>query len=71
MVSIDMALCTHQMMSPNFECMDDSCEFKIMGRIVLFMSPECSRCISNHSAVLHKHTTKSDSRSITIDVKRF
>jgi hypothetical protein len=59
------------MMSPNFECMDDSCELKIMGRVVLFMSPECSRCIRNHSVVLHKHTTKSDSRSITIDVERF
>jgi hypothetical protein len=35
------------------------------------MSPECSRCISNHSVVLHKHTTKFDSRSITLDVKRF
>jgi hypothetical protein len=42
MVSIDMALCTHQMMPPNLKCMDDSCEFKIMCRIVLFMSPECS-----------------------------
>jgi hypothetical protein len=70
-VSIDMALCTHQMMSPNFECMDDSCEFKIMGRIVLFMRPECSRCISNHSVVLLNHTTKSDSQSITIDVEKF
>jgi hypothetical protein len=70
-VTIDMALCTHQMMSPDLKCMDDSCEFKIMGRIVLFMNPECSRCISNHSVVLHKHTTKSDSRSITIDVERF
>jgi hypothetical protein len=59
------------MMSPDLKCMDDNCEFKIMGRIVLFMSPVCSRCISNHSVVLHKHTTKSDSRSITIDVERF
>jgi hypothetical protein len=71
MVGIDMALCNHQMMSPNLKCMDNSCEFKIMSRIVLFMSSECSRCISNHSVVLHKHATKSDSRSITIDVKRF
>jgi hypothetical protein len=71
MVSVDMALCTHQMMSPNFKCMDNGCEFKIMCRIVLFMTSECSRCISNHSVVLHKHTTKSDSRSITIDIKRF
>jgi hypothetical protein len=71
MVSIDMTLCTHHMMSPDLKCMDDSCEFKIMGRIVLLMSPECSRCISNHLVVLQKHTTKSDSRSITIDVKRF
>jgi hypothetical protein len=37
-----MALGTHQMMSPDFECMDDSCKFKIMGRVVLFMNPECS-----------------------------
>jgi hypothetical protein len=33
-----MALCTHQMMSPDLKCMDDSWEFKIMSRIVLFMS---------------------------------
>jgi hypothetical protein len=71
MVSIDMALCTHQLISPNLKCMDDSCEFKIMSRIVLFMNPECSRCVSNHSVVLHKHTIKSDSRSIAIDIKRF
>jgi hypothetical protein len=70
-VSIDMALGTHQMMSPYFKGMDDSCEFKIMGRIILLMSPECSRCISDHSVVLHKHTTKSDSRSRNIDVERF
>jgi hypothetical protein len=35
------------------------------------MSPECSRCISNYSVVLHKYTTKSNARSITINVKRF
>jgi hypothetical protein len=71
MISINVTLCTHQMMSPNLKCMNDSCEFEIMSRIVLFMSPERSRYISNHSVVLHQHTTKFDSRRITIDVKRF
>jgi hypothetical protein len=71
MVSINVALSTHQMMSPNLKCMNNSYKFKIMCRIVLFMSPECSRCISNYSVVLHKYTTKSDARSITINVKSF
>jgi hypothetical protein len=41
-VSINMTFRTHQMMSPDLQGMNDSCEFKIMGGVVLFMNPECS-----------------------------
>jgi hypothetical protein len=36
----------------------------------LFMIPECSGSISNNPVVLHKHTTKSGSGSIAIEIKR-
>jgi hypothetical protein len=70
MVSVDVTLGTHKMMSPDLESVNNCCQFKIMGWIVLLMISECSGCISNDPVVLHKNTTKSSSRSITIDIKK-
>jgi hypothetical protein len=41
-VSINVTFHTHQIMSPDLQGMNSSCEFEIMGRVVLFMNPECS-----------------------------
>jgi hypothetical protein len=70
MVSVNVTLGAHKMMSPNLESVNNCCQLKIMGSIVLFMTPECSGCISNDPVVLHKNTTKSGSGSITIDIER-
>jgi hypothetical protein len=70
MVNVDITLSTHKMMSPDLEGMNNSCQFKIMSWIVLFMAPKCSGCISDDPVVLHKDTTKANSRSIAIDIKR-
>jgi hypothetical protein len=70
MVSVNVTLGTHKMMSPDLESVNNCCQFKIMGWVVLFMISECSGCISNDPVVLHKNTTKSSSRSIAIDIKR-
>jgi hypothetical protein len=70
MVSVNVTLGAHKMMSPNLEGMNNSCQLKIMGWIILFMIPECSGCISNDPVVLHKDTTKSGSGSIAINIKR-
>jgi hypothetical protein len=34
MVSVDVTLSTHKMMSPDFESMNNCCQFKIMGWVV-------------------------------------
>jgi hypothetical protein len=70
MVSVNITLGAHKMMSPDLESVNNHCQFKIMGWIVLLMISECSGCISNDPVVLHKNATKSSSRSITIDIER-
>jgi hypothetical protein len=42
MVSVNVTLSTHKIVSLDLKRMDNGCKLKIMGRIVLFMSPECS-----------------------------
>jgi hypothetical protein len=70
MDSVNVTLGAHKMMSPDFESMNNSCQFKIMSWIIFLMIPKCSGCISNDPVVLHKDTTKASSRGITIDIKR-
>jgi hypothetical protein len=70
MVSVNVTLGAHKVMSPDLESMDNNYQFKIMSWIVLLMIPKCSGCISNDPVVLHKNTTKSGSGSIAIDIKR-
>jgi hypothetical protein len=70
MVSVNITLGTHKMMSPDLESMNNCYQFKIVGWVALFVISECSGCISNDPVVLHKNTTKASSRSITVDIKR-
>jgi hypothetical protein len=70
MVSVNITLGAHKMMSPDLESMNNGCQFKIMGWVILLVISECSGCISNDPIVLHKNTTKASSRSIEIDIKR-
>jgi hypothetical protein len=41
MVSVNVTLSTHKIVSPDLKRIDNGCKLKIIGRIVLFMSPEC------------------------------
>jgi hypothetical protein len=70
MVSVNITLGAHKMMSLDLESMNNCCQFKIVDWVVLFMILECSGCISNDSVVLHQNTTKASSRGIVIDIKR-
>ena len=40
-----------------------------MGRIIFFRSLELMRSIGHYSAFLYKNTTKTDARSIAIDIE--
>ena len=40
-----------------------------MGRIIFFRSLELMRSIGHYSAFLHKNTTKTNARSIAIDIE--
>jgi hypothetical protein len=70
MVSVNITLGAHKMMSPDLESMNNYCQFKIVGWVILFVISECSGCISNDPVVLHKNITKASSTSITVDIKR-
>jgi hypothetical protein len=70
MVSVNVTLGAHKMISSKLERVNNSCQLKIMGWIILFMILECSGCLSNDPVVLDKHTTKSGSESIAIDIER-
>jgi hypothetical protein len=47
MVSVNVTLSTHKMMSPDFKSVNNCCQFQVMGWIVLLMIPERSGCIGN------------------------
>jgi hypothetical protein len=57
MISEDVAVGSHQVVSPHFQCMNHGYQLQVMSGIILLMRPECSRCISNDSVVLHQDTT--------------
>jgi hypothetical protein len=42
MISEDVAVGSHQIVSPHFQCMDHDCQLQVMSGIVLLMGPECS-----------------------------
>jgi hypothetical protein len=68
-ISVDVTVSSHQVVSPYLKSMNHSCQFQIMCRVVLLMGSECSGSISNYSVILHQDTSHSSTRSITINFK--
>src|SRR3954463_1668376 len=52
-VGVDLATITKEVMSPQLQCIDHSCQFEVMGWIFIFVSTQLTRAISNHFAFLH------------------
>src|ERR1043165_7797413 len=52
-VGVDLATITKEVMSPQLQCIDYSCQFEVMGWIFVFVSTQLTRSISNHFALLH------------------
>src|ERR1041385_1907987 len=52
-VAIDLTTITNEVMSPQLQCINYRCQFKIMCWIVIFMIMQQTRAISNHFALLH------------------
>src|SRR4051812_46163219 len=46
-VGVDLATITKRVMSPQLQCIDYSCKFEVMGWILIFMSTQLTRAISN------------------------
>jgi hypothetical protein len=69
MVGEDMNHIPKKIVVPCPQRMDNGSQLKIMRRIVLFMAPELSRRIGNHTAFLHENTIQPSMRSITVHIK--
>src|SRR5688572_29912271 len=69
MISVDVTVGSHQVVSPYLKSMNHSCQLQVMCRVVLLMGPKCSGSISNHSVILHQDTPQSSTGSITINFK--
>src|ERR1041384_5865378 len=52
-VGEELATITDEVMSPQLQCINYCCQFKVMGWILIFMSTQLTRAISNHFAILH------------------
>src|SRR4051812_35144074 len=52
-VGVDLATITKEVMSPQLQCTDYSCQFEVMGWIFVFVSTQLTRAVSNHAALLH------------------
>src|ERR1043165_4627440 len=52
-VGEDLATITDEVMSPHLQCIDYCCQFKVMSWILIFVSTQLTRAISNHFAILH------------------
>src|ERR1044072_3653913 len=52
-VGEDLATITDEVMSPHLQCIDYCCQFKVMCWILVFVSTQLTRAISNHFAILH------------------
>src|SRR3954463_12911239 len=52
-VSVDLATITDEVMSPQLQCINYCCQFKVMCGILVFVSTQLTRAISNHFAFLH------------------
>src|ERR1041385_8404976 len=52
-IGVDLATITDELMSPQLQCINCRCQFKIMCWILIFVSTQLTRAISNHCALLH------------------
>src|SRR3954464_6290753 len=52
-VGVDLATITDEVMSPQLQPINYSCQFKVMCGILVFVSTQLTRAISNHFALLH------------------
>src|SRR4051812_8204309 len=52
-VGVDLAKITDEVMSPQLQCINYCCQFKVMCGILVFVSTQFTRAISNHFALLH------------------
>src|SRR5688572_11370209 len=68
MICVYLALSSHDVVSPNLECMHNGSQFQVMGGVVQFMLTQLTRCIGNHMSFLHEHTSKSLATCITVNV---
>src|SRR3954463_15266340 len=52
-VGVDLATITDEVMSPQLQCINYCFQFKVMSWILIFVSTQLTRAISNHFALLH------------------
>src|SRR3954464_6032921 len=52
-VGVDLATITKEVMSPQLQCIDYSCQFEVMGWILVLVGTQLTRAIRNHFALLH------------------
>src|SRR3954467_7751490 len=52
-VGVNLATITDEVMSPQLQCINYSCQFEVMGWIIIFVRTQLTRAISNHLALLH------------------
>src|SRR3954471_1874773 len=52
-VGVDLATVTKEVMSPQLQGINYCCQFEVMGWILVFVSTQLTRAISNHAALLH------------------
>src|SRR3954465_263912 len=52
-VGVDLATITDEVMSPQLQCINYCCQLKVMSWILIFVSTQLTRAISNHFAILH------------------
>jgi hypothetical protein len=69
MISVDLALGSHDVMPPNLQSMNHNYQLEIMCRIVLLMFPQLPRCIGYNMSLLHKNKTQAPLKRVTINGK--
>src|SRR4051812_43235201 len=52
-LSVDRVTITKEVMSPQLQFINYCCQFEVMGWILIFVSTQLARSISNHVALLH------------------
>src|SRR5262249_12754159 len=66
MISEHLELLAIQIVPPDLKGINNSCQLKIMGRIIELMVLQLTGCISYYLPMLHKHTAQAKQRSICI-----